>query len=625
MSDPFDDFSKAEGLDFNQDQNQTERGIFPPLSARPAYVCYDEDFVANDAKYKAGVYLHGSQEKKNEEGETVEQPVDLWICSPLKVLCIVRAASGNEHSYLVEYVEHGEETPRRTLLSQALLLGRAEEALKALRDLGVSVLYKNLKLVRDYLDKQHLRFSARRPDYFWRSSKVVGWAPAPDCFVLPKETLSNNGESARVWFDGKCDLYTKEGTLEEWKTNVAALCSGNPFLVFAVSAAFAGPLLELCDVPGIGFHFYGDSSNGKTTALVAGSSVWGLHRRFVLSWRSTANGLESQAIIRSSIMIALDESHLADPKTLDNAVYLLANGVAKSRMTKEIAARAVARWWASVLSCGERSIESHLNARKIDHKAGQGIRLADIPVSGNFGLFDDLHGRKDGAVFSDEIRNAAAKYYGHAGPLFVQRLIDAGPAMSPGSALAALLPRFGDDLSAQEQRVARSFALVALAGELATSVKILPWRKGDATSAALEIFKLWRAAQPRSAKGKEHAQIIERIVDFVDRHGNSRFCDIENPGIDLRLLRDHAGYWEDVSGDSLDGPIVRRVYLFTPGGFKEAAGNFDVARVVVAIEAAGALTEIGSSGKKAKVRRIPEGGSKRLYHIDVEKLRADLL
>ena len=209
----------------------------------------------------------------------MEQPVDLWICSPLKVLCIVRAASGNEHSYLIEYIEHGEETPRRTLLSQALLLGRAEEALKVLRDLGVSVLYKNLKLVREYLDKQHLRFSARRPDYFWRSSKVVGWSPAPDCFVLPKEILGNNGEPARVWFDGKCDLYTKDGTLEEWKTNVAALCAGNPFLIFAVSAAFAGPLLELCNIPGIGFHFYGDSTSGKTTALVAGSFRLGLSIR----------------------------------------------------------------------------------------------------------------------------------------------------------------------------------------------------------------------------------------------------------------------------------------------------------------------------------------------------------
>lgn len=111
-------------------------------------------------------------------------------------------------------------------------------------------------------------------------------------------------------------------------------------------------------------------------------------------------------------------------------------------MTKEIVARAVARWWASVLSSGERSIESHLGAAKIDHKAGQGIRLVDIPVSGKFGLFNDLHEGKDGSVFSDEIR---------------KRLIHT--KVSVGSTLAEFLPKFGSDLSAQELRVARAFTI----------------------------------------------------------------------------------------------------------------------------------------------------------------------
>ena len=447
--------------------------VFPPRAQRPAFVCYDEDFIADSRVFKAGVYYHYVEKSEDAILGSVEQAVDRWICSPLRVLCIVRAGAGNEHGYLIEYIPHGESSQRRTILSQALLLGRPEEPLKALRDLGVSVLYDNLKFVRDYLDKQHLRFSTKTPDDFWRSIKVIGWSPAPECFVLPHEILGNQ---SRVWFNGKCEgtLYTKSGALEEWKTNVAALCVGNPFLILAVSSAFAGPLLELCNIPGIGFHFYGDSTNGKTTALAACGSVWG-PPSFVLTWRSTSNGLESQAAIRSSTSLALDESHMVDPKVLNDAIYLLANGVAKARMTKEMAPRDVARWRLSVLSSGERSIESHLGAARIDHKAGQGIRLADIPVSGNFGLFDHLHERKDGSGFADEIRNAAAKFYGHAGPLFVQRLID--KAVSPGSALAALLPRFGEDLSAQEQRGARAFALVALAGEFATAESIVPCPK----------------------------------------------------------------------------------------------------------------------------------------------------
>jgi uncharacterized protein (DUF927 family) len=46
-------------------------------------------------------------------------------------------------------------------------------------------------------------------------------------------------------------------------------------LIFAVSAALAGPLLFLCDEQPGGFHFVGSSSTGKTTALQLAGSVLG--------------------------------------------------------------------------------------------------------------------------------------------------------------------------------------------------------------------------------------------------------------------------------------------------------------------------------------------------------------
>ena len=74
--------------------------------------------------------------------------------------------------------------------------------------------------------------------------------------------------------------------------------------------------LELFNIPGIGFHYFGDSTSGKTTALAAAASVWG-PASFILRWRSTVNGLEGQAAIRSSTLVALDESHMIDGKALD--------------------------------------------------------------------------------------------------------------------------------------------------------------------------------------------------------------------------------------------------------------------------------------------------------------------
>src|SRR4029077_3370567 len=131
---------------------------------------------------------------------------------------------------------------------------------------------------------------------------------------------------------------------------------------------------------------------------------------------------------------------------------------------------------------------------------------------------------------------------------------------------------------------------------------IVPWEKGEALTSAIAIFGHWRAAQPRSPKGKEHAQIAELITDFVDKHGNSRFCDIHSVNPDMFTIRDQAGYWEDL----VDGG---RIYLFTSVGLKEATGNFGTARVIEAITAAGAFVVIGEDGKKSKYRTVP--GSER--------------
>ena len=49
----------------------------------------------------------------------------------------------------------------------------------------------------------------------------------------------------------------------------------------------------------------------------------------------------------------------------------------------------------------------------------------------------------------------------------------------------------GKDAAGQAWSVCHRFALVAVAGELATEFGILPWDKGDATKAADICFAAW--------------------------------------------------------------------------------------------------------------------------------------
>jgi putative DNA primase/helicase len=594
---------------------------FPPESKRPCFRLYKLPFISAGTPYKAGVYWHFVQKETDDEGNKISVLVNLWILSVLEVIAIVRTGSGREHSYLVEYVSHGETAARYEVLSQSALLGRAEEALKALRDIGVSVLQKHAKLVQAYLDGQHLRFGAEHPEHFWESVKTIGWQ-GEKTFVLPHEII---GVQNKVWFAGKGDVaeYGKKGTLETWKANVALPCRDNSYLMIGLSLSICGPLLELLAIPGVALHYYGDSTTGKSTALLVGSSVWG-SPKFCLTWNGTANGLESQAASRSSTLIALDESHLVEAKHLDASIYLLLNGVSKSRMSRDAAAKAIIRWFAAIFSSGERSIQAHLTGKTTEHKAGQGVRMIDMPVIAKIGLgiFDVLNSWQNPKALSEYLTAAAAQDYGFAGPAFVQHLIEHRDSLDLRGQLAAFSAALsgGDSLSAQENRVLRSFALIAMAGELAIHAGIFPWDTGSVKTSAKKLFGIWRAAQPQSATSREHAQILKKVCEFIEAHIDSRFSNIDwTPSInrygtvdEAPVVYDRAGYWEEIGN--------KKIVLFTSGGLHEATLGFDFSRVLRAIEEAGALYDTGSGGEKAKRVRTPDGRNLKLYHVDPEKL-----
>ena len=194
------------------------------------------------------------------------------------------------------------------------------------------------------------------------------------------------------------DEYTQRGTLDSWQHGVAAPAVGNPVLVMAISAAFAGPVLALVGVESGGLHLIGDSSTGKTTALQASASVWG-GDNFRRSWRTTANGVEGAAALFNDCLLALDEISECDPRDVGEVVYMLGNGRGKQRASRLGSARAVHRWRSSVISTGERSIATSMLEAGQRVKAGQAVRLLDIPAQRRFGAWDALHQHSSGPRF----------------------------------------------------------------------------------------------------------------------------------------------------------------------------------------------------------------------------------
>src|SRR5271157_2522251 len=81
---------------------------FPAMDDRPRIILYKQPFTNEGRPHDAGVYYHGIKEEKDADANVTEVPTDDWFLSVLEVIAITRTRSGDEHSYLIEYVPHGE-------------------------------------------------------------------------------------------------------------------------------------------------------------------------------------------------------------------------------------------------------------------------------------------------------------------------------------------------------------------------------------------------------------------------------------------------------------------------------------------------------------------------------------
>jgi putative DNA primase/helicase len=188
---------------------------------------------------------------------------------------------------------------REWAMPMELLAGDGAQLRGELLAMGVELdPYKARQQLPHYLQSEH-------PKRRIHCALQVGWCG--DSFVLPDAVIGP--QSAGVIFQNGergHEEHTQAGTLAGWRDGIAAKAVGNPLLMLAVSASFAGPLLQRCNAEGGGFHLVGDSSTGKTTLIEAACATWG-GPGFKRSWRATANGMEGAAAMFNDCLLALDE------------------------------------------------------------------------------------------------------------------------------------------------------------------------------------------------------------------------------------------------------------------------------------------------------------------------------
>ena len=526
-----------------------------------------------------------------------EERTQTWICSPLYVRAKTRDNNSNAWGRLLEWRDD-DQVQHQWPMPLELLQGDGSDVRRELARQGLHI--ATSKRARDLLAAYLQRWPVEKRA---RCVERLGWHGA--VYVTPEQTIGQGDEI--VVFQNTHAIkpaFAISGTAEEWRDSVAALASGNSRLVFALSVAFAGALVNMAgeDYAG-GFHLRGASSTGKSTVLKAAASVWGNPSDYPRTWRATANGLEGLAALHNDGLLILDELSQINPKEIGEAAYLLANGQGKARATRTGAARQSAQWRLLFLSAGEESLADLMTQAGKKTNAGQEICLADIEIDAgaDMGAFEALHDKPSPNAFSLAVKDAATRCHGAVGIEWLRKIVAHRPGLAKfitdriREFMEEYVPNNADG---QAQRVARRFALVATAGELATHYGLTGWKENEAIDAAQKCFAVWLEAF--GTGNRVERALLEQVKAFFEAHGSSRFEPINTE----QCIHNRAGFYRDVHGE--------RQYLVLTEAFKnEVCRGFDSKWAAKVLVKAGWLEPDGN--RMTQKPRIPGYGTPRCY------------
>jgi putative DNA primase/helicase len=531
------------------------------------------------------------------EGTDDKPGKPMRVCAPLRVTALIRDKSSENWGRVIEF--HDADGVRHEwAVPMEMMAGDGADVRRELSRLGLviasSMSAKNKLL--EYL-------TASEPKVRARCVQQTGWFD--NVFVMPGKTIGHSKDLVMYQSESKTACqYAQAGTLDEWRDHVARLCIGNSRLMFAVSASFAGMILHHAKQESGGFHFVGESGTGKTTAQQIAASVYG-SPSFKQSWKATGNALEGACALHNDAALILDELAEVDAKEVGSIVYMIGNGTGKGRAGRTGEARQRKTWRLMIISSGEIGLAQHMRDGGKTTRAGQEVRMIDIAVDGQHGMFDELHGFDGGAKLSDAIKEATQSYYGTPAIAFLNRItsdIQTFPKQLKQAMNVFVTDYLPANSGGQAARVCSKFALIAIAGEYATDAGITGWQQGDAVKAAATCFQSWLDSRGGGGN-QERTTILSSVKAFFESHGESRFADIDDAS--NRATINRAGF-RKTTPDGVEYFVLTEAYK------RDVCGGYDMRAVTKVLTEAGWI-ELDSAGKASQSKTLPEMGKTRCY------------
>lgn len=519
-----------------------------------------------------------------ESGEIINP--ETWLCSPLDV---VGSGSAGAERYLVLRWRSPLSREEITRPIPCADIGE-REGWRSLKAGGVNVTTKSTyrAILADWLQQ-----SVAGQE--WRIIHTSGWHYG--AYVMPDGEVIGEPE-APILFNGRSAAasgYAVAGTSESWRDSVARLAEGNPSMMLGIAASMAAPLIGLVGADGFGVHLFEQSSAGKTTTANIASSVWGEPDALRLTWYGTALGIANEAEAHNDGLLPLDEvGQGSSAKDVATSAYTLFNGAGKLQGAKEGGNRELKRWRTVAISTGEMDIETFLASGGLKIKAGQLVRLLNVPME----KAASFHGQPNGKAHADALKDAWLDNHGAAGREWVKWLAahqqEAKQAVRDAQTRwRGLIPT---DYGEQVHRVAERFAILEAALVVGTS--ITGWSEQSCRDAIQHSFNAW--VKEFGTGNREHKQIIEQTEAFLNAYGLSRFAPFPYSSADMPI-RDLAGYRQ--KGEHDESPLV--FYTFPAAFEKEIAQGFNAKQFARVLAGAGVLKPPASGrGYQRKSPRI---------------------
>ena len=568
---------KEDGFHINGGVGQNADIVDIPAAERPCVRVHWRPWRAagdDTEPREPGVWAHRIDRR-------TQATYDEWVSDPIDVVGLSRAAEpgAQPEAGIVLQWRDCDGRSRIWPAPASIMAGRAENLETALLDAGCRIAI--WPVLRAWLAGR-----TRAAHVIARHAVRSGWGADRTYFVAGSDIYVGSGErNTVVRLSGSPppqEKSNRRGSLQDWRTDVAAAAATNPLMAISISASLAAPIIELLGLDSGGIHFCGHSSAGKTTLLHIAASVWGID---VDTWSATVAGLEILATSRNDLPVILDEIGVARPQTVADITYYVLLGSPKARATITLDAMKRPKWRTLLLSSGEKQLSPYLGE---ELRAGHKVRLVDIDVGDS--VIEDYSPYHSPAAAIDGIRAAAVANTGWAGPALIAYLLTsdgAEDARRQWAMTRAALEPIAASVGGQAARVVGRLAAVAAAGEIAVTIGILPWPAGWATSAVARVLRE-SVAQTIENTGIDAAeklssiedrQIIERLVTWISKN-EGQF----SPRADTETtVRERAGWWSDQK--------EQRVYYVLWNRLTEIVPGWPAVKIAEAVERAGMLAE----------------------------------